>query len=356
MISYLSSRYSFSPSFKQRDRAIRAVVAIALSLVVVNVVISIMDFLQNGRFEDIRNVRSFDIVVEGKHKEELTSLFPDSVIFEYGEGEALSSSGAYNVRYISSDYDGGLNIIFGDTSSLLVPYSLFRSSSGKLSLSMLRKGKAATTMKNFEFPVSGIYWTNVGTEFDQSTIFLPMEMADETVYFLTAIKNVDMKECEKMLKNLGLEYKTWKDQESSLYAAFFVEKAMMYTVLSLLFVIILVSLRQSVRIFVSSHDKECAELEILGMEKKNILFMMELSFFFMLLIGIIIGLVFGRLSLILVEYISKKSPSIMDMTLSMSYGSMVFFSLFLVVVTSLSIYFENKKRNKRPLWEVIHVK
>ena len=37
MISYLSSRYSFSPSFKQRDRAIRAVVAIALSLVVVNV-------------------------------------------------------------------------------------------------------------------------------------------------------------------------------------------------------------------------------------------------------------------------------------------------------------------------------
>ena len=95
---------------------------------------------------------------------------------------------------------------------------------------------------------------------------------------------------------------------------------------------------------------------LLGMEKKKILVMMELSFFFMLIIGIIIGLVFGRLSLILVEYISKKSPSIMDMTLSMSYGSMVFFSLFLVVVTSLSIYFENKKRNKRPLWEVIHVK
>ena len=83
MITYLSSRYSFSPSFKQRDRAIRAVVAFALSLVVVNVVISIMDFLQNGRFEDIREVRSFDIVVEGKHKDELTPLFPDSTIFEY---------------------------------------------------------------------------------------------------------------------------------------------------------------------------------------------------------------------------------------------------------------------------------
>ena len=356
MIPFLSSRYSFSPSFKQRDRAIRAVVAIALSLIVVNVVISIMDFLQNGRFEDIREVRSFDIVVEGRHQEELKALFPDSTIFEYGEGEALSGNGAYNVRYISSDYDGGLNIIFGDASSLLVPYSLFRSSDGKVSLSMLKKGKAATTMKNFEFPISGIYWTNVGTEFDQTTLFLPIEEADETVFFLTAIKNVDIKECEKTLKSLSFEYKTWKDQESSLYAAFFVEKAMMYTVLSLLFVIILVSIRQSVRIFVSSHDKECAELEILGMKKRKILLMMELSFFFMLLLGIITGLLFGRLSLILVEYISVKSPSIMDMTLSMSYGSMVFFSLFLVVVTSLSIYFENKKRNKRPLWEVIHVK
>ena len=83
MIPYLSSRYSFSTSFKQRDRAIRAVVAIALSLVVVNVVISIMDFLQNGRFEDIRDVRSFDIDVEGKHKEEHTQLFPYGTNLEY---------------------------------------------------------------------------------------------------------------------------------------------------------------------------------------------------------------------------------------------------------------------------------
>ncbi|MCI7607372.1 MAG: hypothetical protein MSS69_11540 [Spirochaetales bacterium] len=356
MIPFLSSRYAFSSSYKQRDRAIRAVVAIALSLVVVNVVISIMDFLQNGRFEDIRDVRSFDIVVEGKHKEELSQYFPGSILFEYGEGEALTSDGAYNVRYISSDYDGGLKILYGDSSSLMVPYSLFRSSSGKITLSMLKKGKAATTMKNFEYSISGIYWTSVGTEFDQTTLFLPLEEADETVYFLTAIKNVDLKEGEKILKELGLDYKTWKEQESSLYAAFFVEKTMMYTVLSLLFVIILVSLRQSVRIFVSSHDKECAELEIMGMGRKKILLMMELSFFLILLLGIVLGLVFGRLALMLVEYISVKSSSILDMALSMSYGSMVFFSLFLIVVTGLSVYFENIKRNKKPLWELIHVK
>lgn len=356
MIPYLSSRYAFSPSFKERGRALRTVVAIALSLVVVNVVISIMDFLQNGRFEVLRDVRSFDIVVEGKHKDELSSLFPNSTIFEYGEGEALSEEGAYNVRYTSSDYDGGLNIIYGDSSSLLAPYSLFRSSSGKVTLSMLKKGKAATTMKNFEFPISGIYWTRVGSEFDESTLFLPIEEADDTVYFLTAIKNVDIKECEKVLKEMGLEYKTWKDQESSLYAAFFLEKAMMYTVLSLLFVIILVSLRQSVRIFVSFHDKECAELEILGMEKNKITLVLEFSFFIMLLLGIVMGLTFGRLALFLIERVSIKSPYIMDMTLSMSYGAMIFFSLFLIIITGANVYFQSKKRNKKPLWEVIHVK
>lgn len=144
MIPFLSSRYAFSSSYKQRDRAIRAVVAIALSLVVVNVVISIMDFLQNGRFEDIRDVRSFDIVVEGKHKEELSQYFPKSILFEYGEGEALTSDGAYNVRYISSDYDGGLNILYGDSSSLMVPYSLFRSSSGKITTEREERGKDRT--------------------------------------------------------------------------------------------------------------------------------------------------------------------------------------------------------------------
>ena len=131
---------------------------------------------------------------------------------------------------------------------------------------------------------------------------------------------------------------------------------MMYTVLSLLFVIILVSLRQSVRIFVSSHDKECAELEILGMEKNKITLVLEFSFFIMLLLGIVMGLTFGRLALFLIERVSIKSPYIMDMTLSMSYGAMIFFSLFLIIITGANVYFQSKKRNKKPLWEVIHVK
>ena len=119
MIGFVSFRYAFSRSSGQRGRAIRAMITIALSLVAVTVVMSVMEFLQEGRFNDIRDVRSFSVIVEGRHKEEIQQLFPDSTVFEYGEGEALHESGAYMVRYIDSDYDGGLNYFYGDASSLL---------------------------------------------------------------------------------------------------------------------------------------------------------------------------------------------------------------------------------------------
>ena len=76
----------------------------------------------------------------------------------------------------------------------------------------------------------------------------------------------------------------WKEAESSLYAAFLVEKTMMYGVLSLLFIIIMVSMKQSVRIFVSSRRKESAELEILGLSGKRVLLVTEWAFLMILIL------------------------------------------------------------------------
>ena len=92
------------------------------------------------------------------------------------------------------------------------------------------------------------------------------------------------------------------------------------------------------------------------MERRYITLVMELSFFLTLLTGIILGLVLGRGALSLIERISLDTPLLMDMHLSMSYSSMGFFSLCMVTVTGISVFMENRKRNKKPLWEVIHVK
>ena len=48
MIGFVSFRYAFSHSSGQRGRAIRAMITIALSLVAVTVVMSVMEFLQEG--------------------------------------------------------------------------------------------------------------------------------------------------------------------------------------------------------------------------------------------------------------------------------------------------------------------
>ena len=354
MILFLSSRYAFSRSQRMLSRSIRAIITIALSLVVVTVVMSEMEFLQNGRFEAIRDVRSFDVVVEGRCKKEISPLFPGSVVFEYGEGEALTGEGAFQVRYISSDYEGGIHTSYGDTSGLMVPYSLFRSSGGKVSLSMLKKGKAATVMKTLSYDVSGIYWSDAGSEFDDSTLFLPVEEADEAVNFVTAIKNVDADKAKKILEEKGYSAVTWKEQESSLYAAFLMEKAMMYGVLSLLFIIIMVSMKQSIRIFVSSRNKEAAELEILGYGKGKITLVTEMAFLEILAIGIISALVLGKSALVALEKFSLASPILLDMSLEMPLGGISFFSLSLFLFTVVCVVRENRRRSRKTLWEVIH--
>lgn len=354
MIPFLSSRYAFSKSRGQKSRAIRAVLTIALSLVTVTVVMSIMDFLQNGRFQEIRDVRSFDCIVEGRHKDELSLLFPQAVLFEYGEGEALSESGAYQVRYISSDYDGGIRLLFGEEDGLLVPYVRLSAFGPSVNLSMLKKGKVATTMKTTSYGQSGIYWTKLGKEFDSTMLFLPLEEADESVAFYTAIKGVEGDDAKRIVEGLGYKATSWKEQESSLYGAFLLEKAMMYGVLSLLFIIIMVSLKQTVRIFIETRAKESAELEIVGLKRSSVLGVTLLAFFIVLFLGMVSGFILGALSLLVIERVSLSSPAIMDMHLSMPITGLVVFSLSLFLFVFITVLWEKRKQDNRDLWEVIN--
>ena len=209
-------------------------------------------------------------------------------------------------------------------------------------------------MTTLSYDVSGIYWSDAGSEFDDSTLFLPVEEADEAVNFVTAIKNVDADKAKKILEEKGYSAVTWKEQESSLYAAFLMEKAMMYGVLSLLFIIIMVSMKQSIRIFVSSRNKEAAELEILGYGKGKITLVTEMAFLEILAIGIISALVLGKSALVALEKFSLASPTLLDMSLEMPLGGTSFFSLSLFLFTVVCVVRENRRRSRKTLWEVIH--
>lgn len=354
MIGALALRYSFSSVARQRSRSIRIALTVALSLAMMIVIIAVMSFLQNERFVEIRKVRSFDLVVEGSHQEELQELFPSASVFTYGEGEALVAGGAYLVRYIDEDYDGGLRFLLGDTSSLLIPYTLYKTNRLQdITLAVMKTGKSgATTVKNITYSVSGVYYTSLGSEFDGTHVFLPRTDATANVPFYTAVKNAP-KNAETSLQNLGYRYQTWQKAESSLYSAFLLEKTMMYAVLLLLFVIIAVSLRQSVRIFAASRAKEMAELEILGLTRSSIRLVSLLSFLVVVSVGILLGLGLGAALLPLVSFLSSSSL-FLSMELHLPWAGFAFYALFMLLLTILFSYWEAVKREHKSLVEVIH--
>lgn len=354
MILFLSSRYAFPRSRALRSRSIRIMLTVTLSLVVVTVVMAVMNYLQSSRFDAIRDVRSFDCTVEGDYAGEIRELLPSSVVFTYGEGEALSESGSYLVRYIDSTYEGGLSLYYGDSSSLVVPYSFYRQNGLKdISLSMLRSGRAVTTLKSIDYTISGIYYTELGSEFDDTMLFLPLSDADENVTMKTAVRGAGEKEIE-LLKEKGYSVTRWQEAESSLYGAFLVEKTLMYAVLSLLFVIIAVSIKSSAALFSRSREKEMAELEILGLGKRRTNGAALLSFLIVILLGIVLALILGEAVLYALETFSQNSSLIITMTLSLPKAGFTFFSLFMIAVTFIFVSIENRKRGKRELYEVIH--
>lgn len=354
MIFFLSSRLSFSKTSNHRSSAIRIMLTTTISLSIVVVVISIMSYLQSSRFDRIRAVRSFDIVVDGDLKDELQKIYPDATVFEYGEGEALIGSNAYLVRYIDSDYSGGLRYLLGDCSTLSIPYSLYvETRSSSYDISILSKGRSGVVLpKTRNVPLSGVYASLMGSEFDSSYIFMPLSSKPENVPIKTAIIGIDT-DNKSFLEENGYTVTTWKSAESSLYSAFLIEKTLMYVILALLFVLIGVSTKQAIRIFYRNKRNERIELEILGLQSWKVNLSFLLSFVYLFLISIAASFCLSSILLNVVEYLSIYA-SIVDMKLQFPIFAFVFFSLFLFVLTVLFSIYEIRRDRNRSLVEVLN--
>lgn len=352
MIMFLASRYAFSKSAHHRASSIRIMITTALSLVVVVVIISIMDFLQDSRFKQIREVRSFDLVVEGRHGDELKELYPDATIFEYGEGEAMIDGNAFLVRYIDSNYDGGLRLVGGSFDGLAIPYSLYRLDNRQNHIvSLLRKGRSGVVIpRSIEMDISGIYASRMGSEFDSSHVFMPISSSDSSTVFKTAIRGIDISEKTNLIA-LGYDVTTWKDSESGLYSAFVIEKTMMYMVLALLFVVILVSTKQSVRIFYREKRKERAELEVLGLSEPMIALSFLLSFLIILMLSIAIALIASMVLLPSIERFCSKYI-IFGTVLEFPLNAFIGFSAILFLVT---VFFSINERRKDKIFDLVEV-
>lgn len=351
MTLFLSFRYSFSSAPRHRGQVARIILSTALSLAVTLLVMSLMSFLQEGRIDRIKAVQSFDITVEGDHEEELEALFPDASVFLYKEEEALAGGRAVTVRYIGGDYDGGLRLLSGDLSSLAVPYSLwFRLEDGKASLTSLREGRSGARLpRTDEYKVSGIYSTALGRSFDDSHVFLPLGEDMDGVQ--TALKGAG-EGTAGLLRDSGYEVTEWKERESGLYAAFMLEKTMMLIVLCFLFVIILVSMKSSVRLFYSSKRRERAELEVLGLGRGRISLVFLLSFLIVLAAAIASGVLLFFVLRPLAEALTGRFLYY-QVSLAFPSGLFALLSLSLCLVTALLCLWYRAKEGRHSLMEVL---
>ena len=349
MILRLAFRYSFSSIGRHRARSLRLAFTAAVSIATVIVVISIMEFLQEGRLDRIRAVRSFDTVIPGDHAEELGDLYPDLKVFRYGETEALLSGRAARVRFIDDGYDGGIMMLQGNQEGLVVSYPTLLSLPDvqSASLLLLSRGSSGRMLpSSWTVPISGIYTTVMGREFDELYAFMPLDAMPDGVPVYTAVKGRDV---SAELQNMGAE--SWKSAESALYSAFMLEKMMMYTVLFLLFVIITVSMKQTIRIFYRERRAEIAELMILGMDRLRIRLSFFLSFAIVLAIGIAAGYILSRLLLppagIYLDRLFHRGSD-----LSIPYNGFIFLSLYLAAAAFLFSARESRKAENTALGEV----
>lgn len=348
MILLLSLRYAFSRS--NREKNIRMIISLTLSVIVIVITTSIVSFLQNERFSLIRDIKSFDILISGDKEEEIHSLYPKLNVFSYGEGVALLDGDGYNIRYISSSYDGGLNVL-GLGEGIILPLKkgskyLYKDS---VELTILKEGKSgAVVPKVITYSSPSLYYTALESDFDSHTIFLPKEEADDTVHFYTAIKGATKKE-EKELSSL-YDVTTWKEKESSLYSVMKMEKSLVYIILLLLFLIVGVSLRGNVKIFLERKKNERKELLILGLSKIKVSTTFVLSFLIISLISLFLGGILGFLSLLGISEISRNVRFIINMDLKFPTITFILFSLIFIIITVLIVLYQNRKIYKEDLY------
>ena len=353
MILHIAMRYSFSSEAGHRSRAVRIALSLALSLAMLLVTMSVMEYLQSSRFSAIRDAFSFDMTLSGDHVLEMRSRYPDASVFSYGETEALGDGKAFLVRYIDASYDGALSIGIGTSDALLVPYSVFlRDSDGFMDLTMMAEGESGRMLPRTEtYVISGAFYTPLGSAEDSSMLFLPYSMMREGIPIYTAIKGVDSSALDE-LRMEGYEGVSWKEKEAGLYSAFLIEKVMMYVVLSMLFVIILVSARNSVRVFFLSRRREIAELQVLGMENGKRLCVFLIAFGIIAVIGLASGFALAAMLLPAAE-LYMHAAFLVDAYLHLPVAAGLLYSAVLIAMIVLFALAEERSYGKMDLLEVI---
>ena len=332
-------RYRFSPANRHRGRTLRIMLGLALSTVLMLCVISIMDALQDGRMDAVREVRSFPVTVSVQSLDEalwLEERYGDvAKVFHYKEQGGLLSTSTDSrgvvVRYIDGSYDfSGIYAVGEGLSGVLLPYG--QSVPMSVSLTTLEEGNAVRMApRSRDYAVSGLFQSRLG-DFNSLYVFAPLDSAPEGLEYTVAFKDLKVGEEElaSSLEAEGYGCTFWWQRESILHSALQLEKVVMTLLLSSLYIIVFVQIVQSALMLSHTKRRECASLALMGMTKRRLCLTFGLLGALMCIIAMVLGFV---LSAILLAALPHMLPSL---SLASFAIDPIFFLILCVCMTLLS--------------------
>ena len=318
-----SFRYAFSRTRGQRTTSIMIMVGIAVGLIALLVISAVMNGLQNAQMDQLRNLESFDLIVDSDvlTAEQLDSVEGVDRAFRFLETNVLivdktsGTSTSARIRAYDGDIYAGdrmsesLFMLSGNTPSgsegLFISYSMAMSlgirSYDDMKVTFLKPGKTATIVPyTTQMAIDG-YFSSRMTEFSSSTAFMDYGLlssiiGDEgsrTGLYISGNQN----KVVRLILDMDPDARiiTWQQYNNALYSALMLEKTLMYVFLAFMFLIICVNLKNSTRRLLANKQKEGAMLRAIGCSRTKVNAIFLGQGIVICLLGEIAGVVLGKI-------------------------------------------------------------
>ena len=299
---------------------------IAVGLVALLVISAVMNGLQTAQLDQLRNLESFDMIVESEtldpakigEIEQVDSAFDfletNVLVVDKTSGQSSSTRvRAYRSPDGKSVLQGSrmkesLYILHGNQEQIdgiFLSYIMMRKlgthSSDEIQVTFLKPGKTATIVPStMKLPLSG-YFSSAMTEFSLSTAFMDYSklsgiIGEEGARIGIYLKGSQTKATKAVLAlDPDAKVTTWQEYNKALYSALTLEKTLMYVFLAFMFLIICVNLKNSTRRLLVNKQKEGAMLRALGMGRRSVNTLFLGQGLVVCLLGEILGVILGKI-------------------------------------------------------------
>ena len=318
-----SFRYAFSRTRGQRTTSIMIMVGIAVGLVALLVISAVMNGLQNAQMDQLRNLESFDLIVESDTLTagQLESIEGVDMAFRFLETNVLivdktsETSTSARIRaydgdvYNSKRMSESLFILSNEnpvgSDGLFISYTMTRNlgimSYDDIKVTFLKPGRTATIVPyTSDMAITG-YFSSRMTEFSSSTAFMDFNLLSSVIgderarigIYVGGNQNKVVKAIEAL--DPDAEVITWQQYNNALYSALMLEKTLMYVFLAFMFLIICVNLKNSTRRLLANKQKEGAMLRAIGCSRRKVNAIFLGQGMVICLLGEVAGVVLGKI-------------------------------------------------------------